>query len=84
MTNFFHQHNLVEPEKAERERRFGIRASLPAGDPFTRLVGSDWTGEEWFPTRIERDAAYENKRTRHGFYRIGDEVSVIYEKIDPA
>lgn len=82
MTDYSHRHNLVDPAVAGAERRFGIRYRLPSTDPFTRLVGTDWQREEWYPTRAERDEALSAKRTRHGYYREGDEVSVIYEAVD--
>lgn len=82
MRNFFHSHNLTDPSKADSMRLYGIRASLPASDPFTRLVGKDWAGEEWFASATERDQALEKKRERHGYYRQGDDVSVVYEAID--
>ncbi|MEL7537395.1 MAG: hypothetical protein AAFZ58_08180 [Pseudomonadota bacterium] len=83
MTDYSHRHNLVEPQHAGVDRPWGIRYRLPATDPFTRLVGTDWQREEWYPTREERDHALDNKRRRHGYYREGDEVSVIYEAVDP-
>ncbi|MEM7277622.1 MAG: hypothetical protein AAF385_05800 [Pseudomonadota bacterium] len=82
MSGFFHSHNLVNPDNADAPRPFGIRARLPASDPLTRLIGTDWSKDEWFASREERDQAFDAKCTRHGYYRIGDEVSVIYEKID--
>ncbi len=82
MTDYFHAHNLVDPATAGRDRPFGIRATLPATDPMTRLIGSDWTQDLWFASKAERDTALEKMRKRHGYYREGDEVSVIYEPID--
>jgi len=79
--NFHHQHNIVNPEAAFADRTWGIRVTLPASDPFTRLVGSDWSKEHWYPSQAERDRALKNMRTRHGYYRIGDEVSLIFEEI---
>lgn len=82
MRNFFHSHNLPDPSTADTVMRYGIRASLPARDPFTRLVGSEWSGDQWYATRAERDQALDDKRQRHGYYRQGDDVSVVYEAID--
>ncbi|MEO0998036.1 MAG: hypothetical protein AAFX58_11005 [Pseudomonadota bacterium] len=79
--NFYHEHNLVDPRVADASRPFGIRVSLPGTDPFTRLVGTDWTKEHWYRSEAERDEAFENMRNRHGYYRIGDDVSLIFEKI---
>ncbi len=82
MANFYHSHNLVDPSTANAKRRFGIRYRVPAADPFTRLVGADWQREEWYASEAERDAALARKRRRHGYYRAGDEVSVIYEPVE--
>ena len=78
---FCHKHNLVEPDKAGAERRFGIRITLPAGDTFSRLLGDNWETMHWYATEHERDAAYENMATRHGYYRKTDDPTQILEKI---
>jgi len=44
-------------------------------------VGADWEKYHWYATERERDEALEHMRTRHGYYRIGDEVSLIFEKV---
>ena len=82
-TNFHHLHNVVEPDRALAERPWGIRVSLPERDPFTRLVGADWSRQHWYASRAERDAALEQMRTRHGYYRVGDEISLVFSTIDP-
>lgn len=79
--NFHHQHNLVEPAKAGRERRFGIRVSLPAGDTLRNLLGDDWERLHWFATEEERDEAYEQMALRHGYYRTSDAPTQVLEKI---
>ena len=80
--DYYHSHNLVDPSEAGRERRWGIRVSLPPADPFGSLVGADWQQSHWYPTERERDQALVKMRTRHGYYRIGDEVSLVFEKIE--
>ena len=78
-----HEHNLRAPPPAARP--FGIRVSARPGDPFARLVHADWHQLHWYATERERDAAYEDMRTRHRFYRVGDEPSLVLEKVaDPA
>ena len=37
--DYCHQHNLVEPELAGRERNFGIRVTLPEGDTLRKVLG---------------------------------------------
>lgn len=79
--DYAHRHNLVDPDRANEDRPWGIRVTLPPADPFNNLVGSDWEKHHWYPTERERDEALEGMRTRHGYYRIGDEVSLIFEKV---
>ena len=80
--DFAHRHNLVDPSRADQERRWGIRVTLPPTDPFASLVGADWEKTHWYPTERERDEALQRMRTRHGYYRIGDEVSLVFDKVE--
>jgi len=79
--NFCHQHNLVDPEKAGTESRFGIRVSLPAADTFNALLGDDWEKVHWYVSEQERDCAYENMAKRHGYYRETDTPTQVLIKI---
>ena len=79
--DFCHQHNLVQPEIAGTERRYGIRVSLPTGDTFQRLLGEDWEALHWYRTESERDVAFEKLATRHGYYRTTDSPTQILEKL---
>jgi len=79
--DFCHRHNLVDPDRAGAERRFGIRVTLPPGDTFSRLLGESWERIHWYATEQERDRAYENMATRHGYYRKTDTPTQILEKI---
>jgi len=79
--SFCHQHNLVEPEKALADRRYGIRVRLPAGDTFTGLLGEDWERLHWYRTEAERDAAFQQMAARHGYYRKSDSPTQVLEKI---
>lgn len=63
------------------EKRFGIRASLPKSDPFTRLLDEQWETFHWFEREDERDSALTDMRKRHEFSRIGDSPTVLYEPI---
>lgn len=74
-----HPHNLNEPPP--QARPFGIRASLTARDPFTRLVGAGWEKFHWYATERERDAALADMAARHLYSRQGDEPAVVYEKV---
>lgn len=79
--DFCHQHNLVDPDKAGRERRFGIRVSLPRGDTLRNLLGDDWERLHWYATEQERDEAFEDMAKRHGYYRSTDAPTQVLEKI---
>lgn len=79
--NFYHRHNLVEPESAAAERRFGIRVSLPAGDSMSKVLGNDWERLHWYSSETERDGAFANMATRHGYYRNTDTPTQTLEKV---
>ena len=76
-----HEHNLRAPPPAEQP--YGIRVSLPPGDPFARLVGAGWQKLHWFATAAERDAALEDMASRHLYSRRGDRPAVEFERVDP-
>ncbi len=80
--DFCHQHNLVEPESAGRERRYGIRVTLPANDTLRNLLGDDWERLHWFPTEAERDRAFDEMALRHGYYRTTDSPTQVLEKLE--
>lgn len=79
--DFCHQHNLVDQEAATEERRFGIRVTLPPTDTFNTILGSDWEAIHWYASEAERDAAFNNMATRHGYYRKTDTPSQTLEKL---
>jgi len=79
--DFYHQHNLVNPETAGAERNYGIRVTLPAGDTLRKVLGDDWERLHWYPSEAERDLAFEDMATRHGYYRTCDSPTQILSKI---
>jgi hypothetical protein len=79
--HFCHQHNLIDPDKAGAERKFGIKVSLPRGDTFTHLLGENWEKVHWYATEQERDQAYDNMARRHGYYRKTDSPTQVLVKI---
>lgn len=79
--DFYHQHNLVDPEIAGRERNYGIRVTLPASDTLRNVVGDDWERLHWYATEQERDAAFEQMAIRHGYYRDTDSPTQVLEKV---
>ncbi len=78
---FCHQHNLVDPGTAGRERNFGIRVTLPVGDSLRKVLGDNWERLHWYASEAERDAAYAQMATRHGYYRTTDAPTQVLEKI---
>lgn len=79
--DYCHQHNLVDPDTAGRERPFGIRVSLPENDTLRNVLGNDWERLHWFATEQERDSAYTKMAARHGYYRTTDSPTQVLEKI---
>ena len=66
-----HQHNLVDPATAGRQRNFGIRVTLPAGDTLRKVLGDDWEKFHWYATEGDR---HSNADTRKSYQVV--EVSV--------
>ena len=79
--DYCHQHNLVDPAVAGRERNFGIRVTLPANDTLRNVLGNDWERLHWYASEEERDAAFEQMAIRHGYYRKTDSPTQILEKM---
>ncbi len=63
-------------------RPYGIRVSLKAGDPFAKLLGSDWQRTHWFFTAAERDLKLEDMARKHEYSRIGDQPALVFEKVE--
>jgi hypothetical protein len=74
-------HNLRAPP-VERLRPYGVRVSLPPGDPFRKLLGPEWHRLHWFATPQERDAALAEMSRRHEYSRQGDRPSLLFEKVE--
>ncbi|HTV52128.1 MAG TPA: hypothetical protein VME21_13150 [Steroidobacteraceae bacterium] len=74
-------HNLRSPA-VEKLRPFGIRVSLPSGDPFRKLLGPQWHRLHWFSTPQERDAALADMSRRHEYSRAGDRPALVFEKVE--
>lgn len=66
-----------------QEKRFGIRVRLPEGDPMAapHLLG-DWVGERWYASAGERDIAFNITVRQLAYYRRGDVISQIVEKVE--
>lgn len=76
-----HPHNLTEP--LPDARPFGIRVSLPPGDSFLSVIGSDWERLHWFATYEEREAALRDMQGEHIYSRRGDRPTTLFTRIDP-
>jgi hypothetical protein len=60
---------------------FGIRVSLPDHDPFTALLGDQWSKTHWFATQAERDQAIREMQRRHEYSRRSDIPAIRLEAI---
>jgi hypothetical protein len=60
---------------------YGIRVSLPPGEPFANLVGEDWEKTHWFTTPAARDRAFSEMQREHEYSRRGDKPTLIFEPI---
>lgn len=79
--DYCHLHNLVDPESAGLERRYGIRVTLPPGDTMRKIIGNEWERLHWYTSEADRDIAFEQMAVRHGYYRNTDSPTQILEKI---
>jgi hypothetical protein len=61
---------------------YGVRVSLRPGDPFAKLLGSDWQKTHWYFTAAERDQRLEDMARKHEYSRIGDQPALIFEKVE--
>jgi len=73
-------HNLRHPTSTA-PRPYGVRVSLPAGDPFRKLLGEDWSRTHWYETAEERDAALAEMSRKHEYSRPGDSPALSFEKV---
>jgi len=61
---------------------YGIRVRLRRGDPFAKLLGSDWQKTHWYFTAVERDRMLEEMSRKHEYSRIGDQPALVFEKVE--
>jgi hypothetical protein len=73
--------NLRAPPN-ERLQPFGVRVSLPVGDPLRKLLGPQWHRLHWYATPGERDAAIAQMSRRHEYSRATDVPSLVFEKVE--
>lgn len=80
-TNPCQAHNLRQPPLPESTKLHGVKVSLRPGDPFGRLLGSDWNRTHWYASATERDAALAEMSREHDYSRPGDRPALVYEKV---
>jgi hypothetical protein len=74
-------HNLLRA-RPRTALPFGLRVSLPGGDPFAKLLGAEWQTTHWFASAAERDAALAEMSRRHEYSRPGDPPAHVYTKVE--
>jgi hypothetical protein len=74
-------HNLLKA-RGSTALPFGLRVSLKAADPITKLLGADWQRTHWYASAAERDAALAEMSRRHEFSRLGDSPAHVYTKVE--
>lgn len=74
------EYNLNAPPPARRP--YCIRITVRRSDPFANLVGEGWQKTHWFATALERDRALADMASRYPTFRIGDEPTLEFEKIE--
>jgi hypothetical protein len=65
----------------ESSKTFGLRVSLPDGDPFTYLLDKDWAATHWYETQTERDLALQDMQREHEYSRNGDKPALVFAAI---
>lgn len=65
-------------------KRFGIRVSMPSGDPMgaAHLLGDHWEYYRWYDTAEERDRALADMQRRVSYYRNGDQPSQELTRVE--
>jgi hypothetical protein len=74
-------HNLSSPPR-ESLRPYGLRVSLPSGDPLRKLLGPEWNRIHWYATPRQREVDMAEMSRRHEYSRASDAPSLRFEKIE--
>jgi len=74
-------HNLRRAV-SQGPKPYGVRVSLPPGDPFRKIMGAEWHRVHWFATVAERDAALTEMGRKHEYSRTGDKPALVFEKVE--
>jgi hypothetical protein len=67
---------------AKKEAPFGIRVSLPPGDPFTHLFDDGWNKTHWYQSPTKRDLALHEMQREHEYSRSGDKPALVFAAIE--
>ncbi|MEC7860849.1 MAG: hypothetical protein VX469_06215 [Pseudomonadota bacterium] len=79
--NYCHSHNSNSENTSKKNKKYGIKITLPKGDSLRKILGENWSKKEWFETKTKRDNTYKEMKKRHGYYRKTDTPTQIIEKI---
>ena len=65
-------------------KKYGIRMTLPEGDPMRlpHLLGENWETFRWYESEQERDSVLADMQAKHPYYRTGDFASLVYYKAE--
>jgi len=75
-----HEHN----RRAGLHRQpgaYGLRLSLPEGDPMRKLLGDGWCQFQWFESERARAEKIEELTGRFAYYRKGDRPTFVIELV---
>ena len=72
---------MTNPQPQTSEN-FGIRVSLPAGDPFINLLDDDWQTTHWYASQGKRDLALIDMQREHEYSRGGDAPALVFTAIE--
>jgi hypothetical protein len=72
------------PEVEVTMKRYGIRITLPEGDPMRapHLLGEGWEQFRWYDSADARDRSFEDMQRQLPNYRKGDVISQVLEKVE--
>jgi hypothetical protein len=77
-----HGHNRRAGLRGAPEKTFGIRLSLPEGDPMRQVLGDDWHQFQWFENETSRESRIEELTGRFVYYRKGDRPTFVIERVE--
>ncbi len=76
-----HRHNRRAGLR-QAAKPFGIRLTLPEGDPMRQVLGDDWHQYQWFEDEKAREKRIEELTGRFVYYRKGDRPTFVIERVE--